>query len=362
MGKNLIKHPPNAKLRKSFRGPSACRIPYMPPVRQRLISRHVNLISQRTRRISIRPPKLNRMTMSSETSSIPQTGDAEAKMRRSLGLDTASNPGPAPSSPTDPLRGARQAIRSQAIAREYVERQLAHAEATVQDLRNKLNRARQEKDAAVEAARSATAMRLSVQRALITTEAALAAEKTARDRGDRALREAQATINHLQAKLDTAAQGLETAKAELAAERQARQKAEDALREAKDTQQVAAPDSREEAAALTIRRPVGRLRKMVALQPVSEAGSPLETSKAIMAQAIGVAAVVPPAPRSVPRPRKIESVAPVPASTKPVRTARAPMKATSEKVNQSKPKTSRPSANDQEPVQWWVKGWDRRGR
>ena len=103
--------------------------------------------------------------MSSETSSVPQSDDAEAKMRQSLGLDKASDPGSAPSSSNDPLRGARQAIRSQAAAREYVERQLAHAEATIQNLRTKLHHARQEKDTAVEAARSATAMRLSVQRA-----------------------------------------------------------------------------------------------------------------------------------------------------------------------------------------------------
>jgi hypothetical protein len=91
-------------------------------------------------------------------------------MRRSLGLDAPSNPGSAPSSPSDPLRGARQAIRSQAIAREYVERQLAHAEATNQDLRTKLHRARQEKDMAVEAARSAATRMGSAQRTLAATE------------------------------------------------------------------------------------------------------------------------------------------------------------------------------------------------
>ena len=89
--------------------------------------------------------------MPSETSSIPQSDDTEAKMRRSLGLDQHPIQPRSPSSPNDPLRGARQAIRSQAIAREYVERQLAHAEATIQDLRTKLHHARQEKDTAVEA-------------------------------------------------------------------------------------------------------------------------------------------------------------------------------------------------------------------
>jgi len=84
-------------------------------------------------------------------------------MRRSLGLGTT--PISAPTSPPadDPLRGARQAIRSQAAAREYVERQLAHAEATIEDLRSMLHRARRDKDAAIEAARSATARKVAVE-------------------------------------------------------------------------------------------------------------------------------------------------------------------------------------------------------
>jgi hypothetical protein len=159
--------------------------------------------------------------MSSETSSIPQPDDVESKMRQHLGLDAPSNPGSVPSSSNDPMRGARQAIRSQAAAREYVERQLAHAEADIQNLRTKLHRARQEKDAAIEAARLATARKVNAERTLILSEAALATEKAARDHGDRALREARATNSHLQAKLDAAAHGLETVRAELAAERQA---------------------------------------------------------------------------------------------------------------------------------------------
>ena len=295
--------------------------------------------------------------MPSETSSILQSDETEAKMRRSLGLDHASNPASVPSSPNDPLRGARQAIRSQAIAREYVERQLAHAEATIQDLRTKLHHARQEKDTAVETARSATAMRFSVQRALITTEAALATEKAARDHGDRALREARATIRDLQSRLDAGVEGLVTVRAELAAERQARQKAEDALREAKTVPQIAAPASLDEAVAPTIRRSVGRPRKMVAVQSVSEADRPAEASKSGGAQAIGIETVLPPARRPVGRPRKTDLVLPVLALSKAASTAVAAIEAP-----RMKPKTPRPSANDQEPVQWWVKGWDRRGR
>jgi hypothetical protein len=131
--------------------------------------------------------------MSSETSSYDRLDDIEAGMRQSLGLNTTASTTPPPSSPSDPLRGARQAIRSQAAAREYAERQLAHAEATIQDLRMKLHHSRRDKDAAVEAARSATARKVNVERSLIATESGLAAEKVARDRSDRALRESQAT-------------------------------------------------------------------------------------------------------------------------------------------------------------------------
>jgi hypothetical protein len=289
----------------------------------------------------------NQFFMSSETSSIPQSDDAEANMRRSLGLDAPSNPASVPSSPGDPLRGARQAIRSQAAARDYAERQLTHAEATNQDLRSKLHRARQEKDAAIEAARLAAARKIAVERTLISTEAALAAEKAARDRGDRALRETRATISHLQTKLDAAARSLETARSELAAERQTRQSAEDALREAKTAPHIAARTSLNEAAVSPIRRFVGRPRKVVAVPPVSEAGRP--------AEAIGSAAVVPTARRPVGRPRGIEPVQPVQTSTKPVSKAVAATKMPSTKAD-----SPRQTASEQEPVQWWVEGWNRR--
>ena len=79
------------------------------------------------------------------------TSDAESTMRRNLGLD-----GPSPSSLTnDPLKMARQAIRSQVTAREYTERQLDQAQGTIQDLRVKLRHVHQEREAAVNAAQSA---------------------------------------------------------------------------------------------------------------------------------------------------------------------------------------------------------------
>lgn len=272
--------------------------------------------------------------MSSEISSIPHTGDIELKMRRSLGLDAPPTPGTIPSSPSDPLKAARQAIRSQSAAREYVERQLAHAEATIQDLRTKLHHARQEKDTAVQAARSATAMRLSVQRALIATEAALATEKAARDHGDRAFREAKATISHLQTKLDAAAQGLETVRAELVAERQTRQKAEDALREATVASQIVASASGNEAVSPVIQQP----------ERVLPAPSPSDVDRP--AKAGRATTVDPIVRRPVGRPRKAGSVQ---VTTNKVKGTGA-----------TKPKgiASGRNASDQQPVQWWIEGWD----
>jgi hypothetical protein len=86
----------------------------------------------------------------------PLTGDAESTMRRNLGLD-----GPSPSSSAnDPLKLARQAIRSQVTAREYTERQLDQAQGTIQDLRGKLRHAHQERETVVNAAQSAIAARV----------------------------------------------------------------------------------------------------------------------------------------------------------------------------------------------------------
>jgi hypothetical protein len=255
--------------------------------------------------------------MSSETSSIPQSDETEVKMRRTLGLDAPSNPASVPSSPGDPLRGARQAIRFQAAAREYVERQLAHAEATIEDLRTKQHHGRQEKGAALEAARLATALKITAQRTLIATEAALAEEKVARDHGDRALREAQATINHLQVKLDAATQGLETVKTELTAERQVRQKAQDALREAIAAQKVATLANRNETTISAISRRIGRPEKTVSEQPVQ-------------------APIVSPG-KSQESPKIVTKTA-----DKPKQNGR------------------HSGADEQEPIQWWVKGWNGR--
>jgi hypothetical protein len=244
----------------------------------------------------------------------PQIDDAEARMRRSLGIDRGPDAAAGPPASSDPLKGARQAIRSQAAAREYVERQLVHAEATIQDLRNKLHRARQEKDAAIEAARSALARKTTLERSLFATEGALASEKLAREKGDRALAEAQAMVRELQTRLDAAVRSTETAEAELASERQARQRAEAALRDSKAERRSVAPNEPDAPVVAIVKRPVGRPRKI-----------PLEPTVAVETN-------------SVAPPRASE---PAPAKSEPL----------------PKKKLRSEPAEDQEPVQWWVPGW-----
>src|SRR6185437_16250095 len=125
--------------------------------------------------------------MDSQSDTIsPQNDDAEANMRRNLGINSSSN---------DPLKMARQAIRSQVTAREYTERQLVQAQGAIQDLRTKLRHVHQEREAAVATARSARA-----------AESALATERATRTRIEGMLRDADATVHDLRQKLAAANQ------------------------------------------------------------------------------------------------------------------------------------------------------------
>jgi hypothetical protein len=195
-----------------------------------------------------------------------QTKEVEVRMRRSLGLVTSSN-GSTPPLSSDPLKAARQAIRSQATAREHAERQLAQAQAAVRELHSKLHHARVDKDAAEEAARLATATKITAERTLVATEAALTAEKVARERGTRALQDAQVTIRELQGKLDTAVQALQAVQAELAAERQARQMAEDNARAALTVDQTTPVEGREETSPTARKKIAGTRQKKMPAHP-----------------------------------------------------------------------------------------------
>jgi len=148
--------------------------------------------------------------------------DAEAKLRQNLGPSDASKPLLA----ADPQRLARQAIRSQATAREYAERQLLRAEQMIQDLSAKLHAVRCEKGAALEAARTAHAALAQTERDLRAAEAALISEKAASERAQREVQEARATVHELRTKLALTNQTVEAFRAQLDQERQARKAAE----------------------------------------------------------------------------------------------------------------------------------------
>jgi membrane protein involved in colicin uptake len=111
------------------------------------------------------------------------------------------------------LDAARQAIRSEAAARERAERLLAEAEVSIRDLQTKLAHERLAKNEALEA----------VQRA--------------------------------ETKAQAAAKAQETAEAELAAERVARRDAEDALAETLEGRQEAERRLRDAIVARTVHRP-----------------------------------------------------------------------------------------------------------
>jgi chromosome segregation ATPase len=238
--------------------------------------------------------------------------DAETGMRRGLGLGTAFDPDQGAPSSNDPMKAARQAVRSQ-TARDYAERELVHAEATIQELRTKLHHAHRERDAALEAARLATTAKLAAQRSILEAEAA-------RDHSDRALREALATNRDLQAKLDALARGFETKKAEPAAERQAPLKADDLRRGGSiaTARETVLPARHDDAVIQTMRRPVGRPRKTATTTPAPASngtdGKVVETEETI-----------------------------------------------AEPAGNLQKKVRNRQAAGQEPVQWWVEGWNGRG-
>ena len=132
--------------------------------------------------------------------------------------------------------------------------------------------------------------------------------------------QALATNRDLQAKLDAFARGFETAKAEPAAERQARLKADDSRQEAPlvTAREAVLPASHDDAVIQTIRRPVGR-------------------------------------------PRKTAATAPAPASSKTDGKAMDSDEIIAETTGNLQKKARNREAAGQEPVQWWVKGWNSRG-
>jgi hypothetical protein len=276
----------------------------------------------------------------------PDTGEAESKMRRNLGLDGGTANGSVPSSSNDPMKVARQAIRSQVTAREYTERQLAQAQTAIQDLRTRMRHVHQELEAAISAAQSAMTAKDIAERTMRAAETALATERATRARTEGRLREAEATIRDLREKLATANQTIHTMRAELAAERLTRPKANDAplpTIAVHETVMATVPG----VIAPIVRRPVGRPRKAAVVETAQAPIWPMTQPQVI--RDAGAPAVR----RPVGRPRKTAVVhKPVGKPDTSSVTPQAPAKV----VKKNAP--SRP--DDQEPVQWWVEGWKKR--
>ena len=161
------------------------------------------------------------------------------------------------------LDAARQAIRTQAAAREHAERLLEQAQATIRNLETKLCHERLGNDEAIE---RATTERRTVEQALETARTELSAEKTGRERADQALRHAQSTIADLTEQLHAAQQALATIKAELAIEHR---KAQEACREPIAAATIKARANVDQPVE-TVRRPRGRPRKQPVVQTVEK--------------------------------------------------------------------------------------------
>lgn len=146
------------------------------------------------------------------------------------------------------LDAARQAIRSQAAARERAELMLAEAQATIKSLQTTLAHERLAKDEAVRRVEAEKQARQTIQSELVI-------ERAVRERLERSLTDSQANIQDLLRKL-------EGVRSESVA---ARRMVEDMVGAV-----VAAPANRHDTPVPTVRRPVGRPRKTAALQTVEK--------------------------------------------------------------------------------------------
>jgi hypothetical protein len=258
--------------------------------------------------------------------------NSKVPMNIGLGLDGTS---PSPSS-NDPMRVARQAIRSQVTAREYIERQLVHAQSAIEELRTKLRHVHHEREVAVSTAQSAIAARETAERSARAAESALISERGNRARIEGMLRDAETTIRDLREKLATANQ---TMQVERAAERLNRQSADDEVNVASE---VMVPTVRDDGLPV-VERPVGTSRKIALAQPAPTMISPVDEPLAIVSPTVG--AVAPASRRPVGRPRKMVVVEPI-----------SKVKFRTKEAKQQQTLGNR-GADIQEPVQWWVEGW-----
>ena len=122
---------------------------------------------------------------------------------------------------TNQLEAARQAIRSQAAAKERAERSLEEAHLAIRDLQTKLGHERIAKVEALDAVRRLDADRQAIQQTLQSVQSELAVERVARRGAEEKLRaaEAEAQRLHEMASADRAAKPAARRKAEVQAPR-----------------------------------------------------------------------------------------------------------------------------------------------
>jgi hypothetical protein len=211
------------------------------------------------------------------------------------------------------LESARNAIRAQAAARERAERALADAQATIRDLQTKLAHERMAKD---EAIRRVDTERSTAQQAWQALQDELASERQARGRLAVELRESQETHRALETQ-----RALEIRRADDARRAEAARQEDDRQRagELQLTQEI------EPAVEQPIRRKRGR--------PPTVKLTDVERGPAQSAKATGV------------EPSRRRKTTEMPSD-------RAPDRQISD-AGQPEPE------GEAEPVQWWVKGWQK---
>jgi hypothetical protein len=252
---------------------------------------------------------LQRPAMDNSPPDDSRLDEAEAKMRRALGLGGHATPSvqrphsasqPAdhfhrrgkfvrdgevqveivhrsqhqPNDEGNPLNAARQSVRALAAEKERTERLLSDAQATIKDLQTKLGHERLAKD---EVVAGVEANRKTVEQALQTVRSELTAEKTAHERSEQALRDSRSAITDLTEQLHLAKQSLATVRAELAVEPQ---RPEETVRKPLPSPPINAPAGGDQAVPAA-RRPRGGPRKAPIAVTVETAATARQDSAGI---------------------------------------------------------------------------------
>lgn len=279
-----------------------------------------------TEHVAPAAPSADRLSLHRPPRRFVKDGEVQVTtVRRTHPTEAAAGLGPSAHSQ---LEGARQTIRSQAIAVERAERALSDTQNAIRDLRTKLAHERLAKDEGLQAIRRAELER------------------------DAALSEAQAL------------------RTELAVERVGREKLEQELRRVLEARQAAklGPDG------LPRRRgrpPKVRIPELEAAVPVGDDAASIVADAAPVVvprkrgrpRKVLVEGAEPIAPRKRGRPRKtvLSTTEPAPPPRPRGRPRKAPIAEQAElglgAVQEPRRRGRPPKSRDAKPVKWWTKGW-----